>query len=131
MSKHFKFSELFATSHGSNIPPPGVLVDIIDSLDALCLNVLEPARELYGFPIYVNSGYRTPAVNIAVGGDSNSQHMKGEAVDITTGTIAGNKKLFDIIAKNCDFDQLISEGKLKWIHVSFSKDINRKQVLYY
>lgn len=131
MSANFKFSELFATSHGSNIPPAGVFIDIVDNLDALCVNVLEPARKLYGAPIYVNSGYRSPSVNLAVGGSPNSQHMKGEAVDITTGTIEGNIKLFDIIAKNCEFDQLISEGKYKWIHVSYSRDINRKQVLYY
>lgn len=132
MSACFSFKELFATSKGLNIPPQYEFIDIIDNLDAVCINVLEPARKLFGKPITVNSGYRSKAVNDAVGGSPNSQHMKGEAVDVTTGTIQGNKMLFDIIAENCEFDQLISECKYKWIHVSYCRNsINRQQILYF
>lgn len=132
MSAFFSFKELFATSKGLNIPPQYEFIDVIDNLDAVCVNVLEPARKFLGKPITVNSGYRSKAVNDAVGGSPNSQHMKGEAVDITTGTIQGNKMLFDIIAENCEFDQLISECKYKWIHVSYCRNsINRQQILYF
>lgn len=54
------------------------------SLAALVENVLDPLREWYGKPISVNSGYRCPALNKAVGGSATSQHMSGQAADIDT-----------------------------------------------
>lgn len=100
------------------------------NLQSLTDRVLNPIRELCGRPITVNSGYRCPALNKAVGGATSSQHMTGEAADITTGTKAGNKELFDrIAASGIPFDQLIDEKGFSWIHISYSPR-NRRQVLH-
>lgn len=104
--------------------------EIEDNLVKLIEAVLDPLREWYGKPIYVNSGYRCKALNEAVGGAKNSQHLTGQAADIDTHNIEENKKLFDYIKDNLDYDQLIDESNLAWIHVSYNKDNNRKQVLY-
>lgn len=103
-----------------------------DRLKKLIENVLDPLREAYGKPIVVNSGYRCPALNKAVGGSKTSDHMKGCAADIhgTPNTKAENKRLFELV-KSLDlpFDQLINEKNLSWIHVSHREGNNRKQVL--
>ena len=104
--------------------------EVINNLKLLVDNVLDPLREKYGKPIRVNSGYRSPVLNKIVSGSKTSQHMTGLAVDITTGSIQGNKKLFALVQSlNLPFDQLIDENKFKWIHVSYSKN-PRKQVLH-
>lgn len=104
-----------------------------EALEVLVLALLDPLRELWGKPIYVNSGYRSPALNKAVGGVANSQHMKGQAADITTGNAESNRKLFALIRDGgFDFDQLIDEADGTWIHVSYvSPSENRRQVLKY
>lgn len=101
----------------------------INSLTALVDNVLDPLREKFGRPIIINSGFRCPALNKAVGGAATSQHTKGEAADIDTGTKEGNKELFEIIKKELSFDQLIDEKNFSWVHVSYKKTGNRKQAL--
>ena len=76
----------------------------------------------------MNSGYRSPKLNKRVGGVPKSQHQKGEAVDITTGSIKQNKVLYDIIDKQGNYDQLIWENGGEWIHVSYKReDKNRKR----
>lgn len=104
--------------------------EIVNNLEQLVDNILDPLREAYGKPIKVNSGYRCEALNVAVGGSKTSQHKYGLATDITTGSRLENKKLF-ILAKqlNLPFDQLIDEKAYSWIHISFSKN-PRKQVLH-
>ena len=104
-----------------------------EALEVLTLALLDPLRELWGKPIYVNSGYRSPELNKTVGGVANSQHMKGQAADITTGNTASNRKLFALIRDGgFDFDQLIDEADGTWIHVSYvSPTENRRQVLKY
>jgi len=126
LSKNFRLSELTATGTGiGNIAP----ADVIKSLTMLVERVLQPARDALSRPITVNSGYRSPKVNAAVGGVGKSQHMTGEAVDITTGTKEGNRKLFAWIRENCEFDQLIDERDMSWIHVSYREGNNRNQRL--
>lgn len=103
------------------------------NLTALVDNVLDPARELFGAPIMVNSGYRNPQINSLIGGASGSQHCKGQAVDIQTAGDKRNKELFEIL-KQFDFDQLIWEfgddENPDWIHISYkSQEDNRNQVL--
>ncbi|MBP3350084.1 MAG: DUF882 domain-containing protein [Bacteroidaceae bacterium] len=103
---------------------------VVENLEALVLNVLDPLREAYGKPIRVNSGYRSPRLNLVIGGAKNSQHMVGEAVDITTGSKEDNKWLFDYIFRHLPYDQLIDESSYSWVHVSFkNNDTNRQQVL--
>lgn len=103
-----------------------------ERLKKLIENVLDPLREAYGKPIVVNSGYRCPALNKAVGGSKTSDHMKGCAADIvgTPNTKSENKRLFELV-KSLDlpFDQLIDEKNLSWVHVSHREGNNRKQVL--
>ena len=97
------------------------------NLFAIRDNVLNPLREKFGKPIRITSGFRSPELNKAVGGKPTSQHTKGEAVDITAIDKADNKELFEL-CKTLDFDQLIDESDLTWIHISY-KVPNRKQIL--
>lgn len=128
--KYFTVEELSRSSvaqtkridNKPNAEQKSALVDLIE-------NVLDPLREKFGKPILVSSGYRSKDLNRAVGGAASSQHMKGEAADIYTGTKEGNKELFDIIRKELPFDQVIDEKDFSWVHVSFKKSGNRKQTL--
>lgn len=99
------------------------------NLTILVEKILDPLREMYGKPIIVNSGYRSPEVNVAVNGSKTSQHVLGEAVDITAGSKEENKKLFELIRDNFEFDQLINENNYSWIHVSYREGRLRKQIL--
>ena len=127
ITKNFTLTELTKTSTGIENKPNRQQVA---ALITLCGKVLQPARDLYGKSIHVTSGFRSVAVNTAVGGVRNSQHLLGEAVDITTYSRASNKQLFEIIRDNLNFDQLINERDFSWIHVSYkSTEENRKQVL--
>ena len=104
--------------------------EIVNNLEQLVDNILDPLREEYGKPIKVNSGYRCDALNKAVGGSKTSQHTYGLAADITTGSKLRNKQLFILAQQmNLPFDQLIDEKTYSWIHISFSKE-PRKQVLH-
>jgi len=118
------------TVTGSGLPnTPGQLA--IENLEYLVEKVLDPAREATGVPIEVTSGYRSAAVNAAIGGVSNSQHVTGQAADITTADMA---KLFAWLRAHATFDQLIwefgSTAQPGWIHVSIKRlGGNRMQVL--
>ena len=104
--------------------------EIAANLTALVDNVLDPLRIWYGKPITVNSGYRCPALNKAVGGAATSQHMNGQAADIDAGDRQQNKLLFEYIRKSLPFDQLIDESNFAWVHISYRSDRNnRNQVL--
>ena len=134
--KHFTISEMLKSEtaikqrlwNGANL-------EVEENLRALVDEVLDPLRERYGKPIYVNSGFRCPKLNRLVGGAVNSQHMLGEAADITTGSPKDNLKLARMIEEAGKFDQLIYEkntpaGPL-WLHVSWRRNgVNRKRVLY-
>lgn len=97
-----------------------------ENLQALIDNVLNPARKAYGSYIKVNSGYRCSKLNEKVGGASSSQHTKGEAADITGGSIANNKEIFSIIARHGVYDQLIWEKGGQWVHVSYKRSGNNR-----
>lgn len=104
--------------------------EVEENLVSLRTMVLNPTREHMGMCIYVTSGFRSPDVNRAIGGAPNSQHMKGEAADITTLKIHKNIEMFKYIRDNLVFDQLILENGGQWIHVSYvTRRKNRKQVL--
>lgn len=100
--------------------------EIVENLELLCENVLEPLRMILNKPILISSGYRCPRLNAAVGGAHNSQHTVGEAADIqaegmTTEELYLKIKTMGIIS----FDQLIQEfAKSKtggWIHISYKE----------
>ncbi len=131
MAEFFTKSELTRSDTArirgiDNTPTPEALA----ALDALMWNVLDPIRRMWGKPIIVNSGYRCPKLNAAIGGSATSQHMKGEAADITAGDPAKNKELFDMIAQSAiPFDQLIDEKNYRWIHVSYRPN-GRRNILH-
>jgi len=115
----------------SNMPTP----EHIENFKKLAENVFEPIREHFGVPIRLSSGYRSAALNKAVGGASSSQHCKGEAIDIDMdGTTITNKQLFDFVKDNVNFDQMIwefgTDANPDWVHVSYNSDgAQRKQIL--
>ena len=126
LTNNFTLEELCATNQ-KYINVPSTTEKI--ALKQLAVNVLQPLRELYGKAITVNSGYRSPIINKVVGGAATSQHVKGEAADITGGSKQENKILFELIRDNLTFDQLINERDYSWIHVSYKTKGNRKQIL--
>lgn len=89
----------------------------------------EPLRNWYMHPIKVNSFFRCDALNKAVKGAANSQHCKGEAIDMDAGSKEENKKLFEWCKANLVFDQLINEYDFSWVHISYKVGFNRNQVL--
>ena len=100
---------------------------VINNLTALVENVLDPLREAWGAPIHVNSGYRCAALNKAVGGVPTSQHILGEAADITVGTRAKNQRLYALLRQlDLPVDQAINEHDFRWIHVSYGPRHRRR-----
>ena len=100
----------------------------------LAENIFEPLRMYVGGPIKINSFYRSPELNKAIGGSSKSQHCNGQAIDIddTFGRMT-NAEMFRFIKDNLDFDQIIWEfGNDKnpnWVHVSYVGKENRNRCL--
>ena len=135
ISKNFTLEELTAsaTATAKGIRNNPGQTDIIN-LCALVHQVLQPLREAMHEPIKIGSGFRSLALNQAVGGVSNSQHMRGEAADLCIdGDIQKGKRWFEWIKTHCEFDQLIWEKNPKtgnyWVHVSYRADgKNRKKV---
>ena len=116
--RYFEMKE-FACKCCGQLPPSAE-----QNLQALVEHVLDPARERLGMPITVNSGYRCPAHNKDVGGVKNSQHLKGEAADITC---ADNKRLAEIIEQLGNYDQLIVYPT--FLHVSYKRHgVNRESI---
>lgn len=104
--------------------------EVVNNLEQLVDNILDPLREEYKNPINVNSGYRCDILNEAIGGSKTSQHRLGLAADITAGSKFENKKLFILAQQlNLPYDQLIDEKNYSWIHISYSKN-PRKQILH-
>lgn len=107
---------------------------VILNLKALAENILQPVREHYGKSVKVNSGYRAPEVNSAVGGSKTSDHCKGQAADIEINGIA-NGDLAKYIAENYKFTQVILEFYTQgipdsgWVHVSYDKNDLKCQTL--
>lgn len=101
----------------------------IEKAKLVCVNCFEPIRAYLKKPIKVNSGFRSLLLNKKIGGSKTSQHCKGEALDLDL----HDRKLFNWIIDNVQFDQLIYEfgtdTAADWFHISYSPVKNRKQVL--
>lgn len=103
--------------------------EVVENLQRLARNVLEPARQKFGAPIIVSSGYRCGELNKAVGGKPTSQHLHGEAADLQVKGVRNLSKLYRIL-DDIPHDQLLFETNgngTKWIHVSFRLCGNRNQ----
>jgi zinc D-Ala-D-Ala carboxypeptidase len=115
----------------SNMPTP----EHIENFKKLAVNVFQPIRDHFGVSIHISSGYRSKALNTAIGGSLSSQHCRGEAIDIDMdGTDITNAQIFHFIKDNLIWDQMIWEfGTDKnpdWVHVSYkSTGKQRKQIL--
>lgn len=132
MAKYFTISELSRSTKAQamgvdNTPTPGAA----ENLNRLMEQALDPLREAWGKPIYVNSGYRSPAVNKAVGGVPTSHHLKGMAADITTGNAVDNRKLYQLAQDMMlPFTQLIGKQYgFGWLHISLDPQNVKRQLL--
>ena len=136
LSKHLALAEVTRSDAAkrkgiSNEPTP----EHLKNFQLLAEKVFEPIREHFAVPVKISSGYRSAALNKAIGGAASSQHCSGEAIDIDMdGTSITNAQIFNYIKDNLNFDQLIWEFGTKanpdWVHVSYeSTGKQRKQIL--
>ena len=99
----------------------------LEAAKQLAENIFQPIRDHFGKPIWLSSGYRSEALNKAIGGSKTSQHCKGEAMDIDMDGKGSptNAEIFNYIKDNLPFDQLIwefgSDKAPDWVHVSYKK----------
>lgn len=135
LSRNFTLKEftrsMTATRLGIDNTPEG---EHLEAAKELFRNVVQPVREHFGIT-RITSGYRSPALNEAIGGSSKSQHCKGQAVDFECDR-ADNLVVAQWIRDNLKFDQLISEfyeegdPSSGWIHVTWvSEEENRNRCL--
>ena len=107
----------------------------LDNMETIAEKVFEPLREWVGGAIKINSFFRCPELNKAIGGSSKSQHCQGQAIDIDdTYKVVANSDMYNYIKNNLDFDQLIWEfgddDNPNWVHVSYvSREDNRNRCL--
>jgi zinc D-Ala-D-Ala carboxypeptidase len=99
----------------------------LEAMKYVAENLFEPLREWYGKPIKINSFFRNAKLNKLVKGSATSQHVKGEAIDISAGTKEENKKLFDYVCANLNFDQCINEYDYTWVHISLKKVVTENK----
>lgn len=136
LSKHISMREATesytAKRLGINNIPSGYQ---LTNMTGVAENIFEPLREWVGGPIKINSFFRSPELNKAIGGSSKSQHCEGRAMDIDD--VYGyktNAEMYDWIKENLDFDQMIwefgTDENPDWVHVSYvSADENRRRCL--
>ena len=129
LSEHFSLAELIVSPTAkrlglSNVPTQ----EHIANMKYVCEMILEPVRRHFGKPVQINSSYRAPLVNKAVGGSKTSQHSNGEAVDFEVPGIS-NKVVADWVADNLTFDQVILEfysakdgANSGWVHASIKRN---------
>lgn len=135
MPTNFTFREMLITSSGlPNIPETWEQLHNIEYM----ANQLQIIRSAAGFPIKVNSAFRSPAVNKAAGGVKTSAHTKGLAADICGSSEARNRRIYELCEKLPSFDQLIMynvepgnpKSKIRFIHLGFREGPPRKQKLF-
>jgi zinc D-Ala-D-Ala carboxypeptidase len=115
-----------------NSPTP----EHLENLKTISAEVFDKVREHFGVPIFISSGYRSAALNKAIGGSTSSDHSHGRALDLDQdghGNGVTNADVFNFIKNNLEFDQLIwefgSSQNPDWVHVGYRKGANRKQIL--
>lgn len=137
ISKYVSISEVISSDTAKrkgidNSPTP----EHLENLKVTCTEVFDKVREHFDVPIYISSGYRSAALNKAIGGSATSDHNNGKALDLDQdgkGNGVTNRQVFDYIKDNLEFDQLIwefgSSQNPDWVHVGYRKGANRKQIL--
>jgi hypothetical protein len=106
----------------------------IENMELIAEKIFQPLREWVDHPIRINSFYRSEELNSRIGGAVSSAHKDGLAIDLDSLGGKTNLEMLHYIKDNLEFDVLINEypneeGEPKWIHVSWNKKKNRKQVL--
>ncbi len=136
ISKHISYKEATRSNTAlrrgiENIPD----VEELENMKVIAEKVFEPLRKWVGGPIKINSFYRSPELNVAIGGSKKSQHCHGQAIDIDdTYGHRSNASMFHHLRYSLDYDQIIWEfGDDKnpaWVHVSYvSEEKNRHRCL--
>lgn len=126
---HFTLSELKKSATADKLGiNNSIPLSIIPNIEILINQVLNPIAEYMDKPIFVNSGYRCPLLNKAVGGVAGSQHVLGQAADITTKSRENNLIMERYIEENIVFDQMIIYKN--FIHISYRTTGNRKEIIY-
>ena len=132
--KYFSIAEFLrsdaAEKHQvSNIPNDEELLTVLNNVNALVNNVLDPLRDMMGHPIIITSGYRSQRVNELVGGSKTSQHLTGKAADIHVQGYTPQQMdvVYQTIQMCFDFDQLIFYPSKNIIHISWNGDKNRQE----
>ena len=136
ISKHISYKEgvysITATRRGIDNTPND---EQLDNMELVADNVFEPLRQWVGGPIKINSFFRCPELNTAIGGSSKSQHCNGQAIDIDdTFGRATNAEMYHFIKDHLEFDQMIwefgNDDNPDWVHVSYvSPEDNRNRCL--
>ncbi len=135
ISKHITVKEATQSATATRLKIDNTpSAEVLANMKLVAEKCFEPLREWYSKPITINSFYRSPALNKAVKGAKNSDHVKGMAIDLDAGSNSENLKLFNWLRDNVEFKQLIHEYGDKsgpeWVHISYdSKDL-RTQILY-
>lgn len=129
ISKHFKFSEFTKSDTADRYHINNAITDwdVRDNIVALVENVLEPLREAWGGPLFINSGYRCKSLNELVGGVETSQHRRGQAADVGCTDPFALAKL--VKRMGLVYDQMGIYAS--FVHLSYNNDgENRKQIFY-
>jgi hypothetical protein len=135
LTKNFTLHELTksetALRHGLDNTPN---LAVQKNLKTLAENVLQPVRDHFKRAVKINSGYRSPAVNIKVGGSQTSDHCLGMAADLEIPGVP-TAEVANWIANNLKFTQLILEFYTPgipdsgWVHVSYNQQNLKSQTL--
>ena len=129
LSKNFELDEFTlsqtAIRNGIENSPSN---DLIKKLKMLCVNVLQPLRNMLKEPIIITSGYRSEKLNRIIGGSDDSQHCKGEAADIIVPGMQACELFAFILKSDIKYDQIILEFN-RWVHISFKQRSNRHKAL--
>ena len=135
ISKHITYKEATQSPTATRLKIDNTpSAEVLANMRLVARMCFEPLREWYGKPITINSFYRSPALNRAVRGARNSDHIKGFAIDLDTPSNAENKKLFEWCKANLKFSQLIweygnSQGP-DWVHISYNTKDLKQQILH-
>lgn len=129
ISKDFKFSEFTKSDTASRLHINNAITswEVRDNIKALVEDVLQPLRDAWGGPLFINSGYRCLELNKAVGGVPTSQHVLGQACDVSCTDPVALARLAKKM--KLDYDQAILYPS--FLHLSYKKEGgNRNQILY-
>lgn len=132
--KYFSIAEFLRSDAAekyqvSNIPSDEELLVVLDNINALVDNVLDPLRVAIGRPIIITSGYRSQRVNELIGGSKTSYHLSGKAADIHVQGYTPQQMdmMYHMIEKYYHFDQLIFYPSKNIIHISWDGNKNRQE----